>query len=277
MVLTALKPLGDDYVQALQGAFENGWIDVYATEDKRGGAYQWGAFDGHPYVMLNYRGTLDDVSTLAHELGHAMQSYYTNKTQPYLTAHYPIFTAEVASTMNEHLLFESLYKQATTKQEKIRLLAQWLETFRNTIFRQTQFAEFEKKIHELEANGTTLTAEVLNNTYRELNAAYYGPSLVNDEQNGLEWARIPHLYYGFYVYQYATSFAASAALAEQVQREGATAVQRIKDQFLSAGSSKPPLEVLKAAGVDMSTAQPIQAAMKQFEAHLSELESLMKN
>ncbi|NME97389.1 oligoendopeptidase F [Aneurinibacillus aneurinilyticus] len=275
MVLEGLKPMGDGYSKTLEEAFKNGWIDVYATEDKRSGAYQSGAYDTHPYVLLNYQGTYNDVFTIAHELGHAMHTYYTNKTQPYMMSSYPIFTAEVASTLNEALLFDSLYAKAKTKQEKMYLLNQRLENFRTTLFRQTQFAEFEKLIHEKEQAGESLNAEALKKMYSDMNKKYYGPSVADDQEIAMEWARIPHFYYNFYVYQYATSFAASTALAKQVQKEGRPAVERIRDKFLSAGNSAAPIDILKAAGVDMSTSKPIDDAMKVFAETLNELERLI--
>ncbi|UFJ39195.1 oligoendopeptidase F [Brevibacillus humidisoli] len=275
IVLDGLKPLGDEYVKTLAEGFNGGWVDVYSTDDKRPGAYQWGAYDTHPYVLLNYQGTMDDVFTVAHEMGHAMQTFYTNEAQPYISSNYPTFTAEVASTMNETLLFKSLYANAKTKQEKMYLLNQYLENFRGTLFRQTQFAEFEKVIHEREAAGETLNAETLKQIYLDINKKYYGPAMISDEEIAMEWARIPHFYYNFYVYQYSTSFAASVALAQQVLDEGEPAVNRIRDHFLAAGNSAPPIEVLKAAGVDMSTAEPIQQAMDVFEETLDELERLI--
>lgn len=275
MVLDGLRPLGEDYIQLLEEAFRGGWIDVYSTDDKRSGAYQWGSYDTHPYVLLNYQGTHGDVSTIAHELGHAMQSYYTNKKQPYISSNYPIFTAEVASTMNETLMFKSMYAKAKTKQEKMFLLNQYLENFRTTLFRQTQFAEFEKAIHEMEQRGQSLNAETLKKLYFDINTKYYGKAVKADEEIAMEWARIPHFYYNFYVYQYATSFAASVALAKQVMDEGKPAVDRIRDKFLSAGSSDGPIEILKAAGVDMSTSKPIEQSLKVFEETLNELERLM--
>lgn len=274
MVIEGLQPLGDEYLKVLREGFEGGWIDVYTTDDKRSGAYQWGSYDTHPYLLLNYQGTQDDVSTIAHELGHAMHSYYTNKTQPYPNASYAIFTAEVASTMNETLLFKSMYAKAKTKQEKIYLLNQYLENFRTTLFRQTQFAEFEKLIHEKEQAGQPLTAEALKKLYIDINKKYYGKTMISDDEIAMEWARIPHFYSNFYVYQYATSFAASQALAKQVLDEGQPAVNRIRDNFLSAGNSDAPIEILKRAGVDMSTSKPIEQAMKVFEETLIELEKL---
>ncbi|WP_245552936.1 oligoendopeptidase F [Brevibacillus massiliensis] len=275
MVLAGLKPWGGEYVKILAEGFQNGWIDVYSTPDKHSGAYQWGGYDTHPYVLLNYQGTRNDVSTIAHELGHAMQSYYTNKKQPYISSGYPIFTAEVASTLNETLLFKSMYANAKTKQEKMYLLSQYLENFRTTLFRQTQFAEFEKLIHEKEAAGEPLTAESLKSLYLELNKKYYGKGTVSDEEIAMEWARIPHFYKGFYVYQYATSFAASTALAKQILTEGDPAVQRIRHSLLEAGNSAAPLDVLKAAGVDMSTSKPLEQAIQVFAETLDEWERLL--
>ncbi|AMA73240.1 oligoendopeptidase F [Aneurinibacillus thermoaerophilus] len=274
-VLEGLKPLGEEYGKVLSKAFTSGWIDVYSTADKRSGAYQSGAYDTHPYVLLNYQGTTDDIFTIAHELGHAMHTYYTNRTQPYITANYPIFTAEVASTLNEALLFESMYAKAKTKQEKIYLLNQRLENFRTTLFRQTQFAEFEKLIHEKEQAGESLNAEALKKMYIDINKKYYGAAMVNDKEIAMEWGRIPHFYYNFYVYQYATSFAASTALAEQVLKEGRPAVDRIREKFLSAGNSKAPIEILREAGVDVSTSKPIDDALKVFAETLNELEKLI--
>lgn len=275
-VVGGLQAMGDEYVKILAEGLESGWVDVYSTEDKRSGAYQWGAYDTHPYVLFNYQGTLDDVSTIAHEMGHAMQSYYTNKEQPYISSNYPTFTAEVASTMNETLLFKSMYANAKTKAEKMFLLNQYLENFRSTLFRQTQFAEFEKVIHEKEQAGESLNAEAIKKIYLNINQKYYGKTMISDPEIAMEWARIPHFYnYLYYVYQYSTSFAASQSLAKQVIEEGKPAVDRIRDNFLKAGNSQSAIEVLKAAGVDMSTAKPIEDAMKIFEETLSELEKLV--
>ncbi|WP_204519522.1 oligoendopeptidase F [Brevibacillus fulvus] len=276
IVADGLKPLGDEYVKVLQQGLNGGWVDVYSTPDKRTGAYQWGAYDTHPFVLLNYQGTTDDVSTIAHEMGHAMQSYYTNKKQPYITSNYPTFTAEVASTMNETILFKSLYAKAKTKQEKMYLLNQYLENFRSTLFRQTQFAEFEKAIHDKEQAGESLNAESLKKLYLDINKKYYGTTMISDKEIAMEWARIPHfINYQYYVYQYSTSFAAAQALAKQVLEEGQPAVERIRKHFLEAGNSAPPIEVLKAAGVDMSSPKPIEDAMKIFEETLDELEKLV--
>ncbi|OEH91203.1 oligoendopeptidase F [Bacillus solimangrovi] len=276
MVKNGLKPLGPEVQSIIDKSFNEGWVDVYSTPDKRSGAYQWGAYDTHPYMLLNYQGTLDDTYTIAHEVGHALQSHYTNAKQPYMTSNYPIFTAEVASTLNEALMFKEMYNNAKTKEEKLYLLNQYLENFRGTLFRQTQFAEFEKAIHDMDKAGESLNAEALKKLYRDINAKYYGKTMISDEEIAMEWARVPHFYYNFYVYQYATSFAASQALSKQVMEEGDVAVKRITENFLSAGSSDAPLEVLKAAGVDMSTAKPIEDAMKVFEQTLDEMEKLLE-
>ncbi|MFS0558714.1 oligoendopeptidase F [Brevibacillus sp. 179-C9.3 HS] len=276
IVVDGLQAMGDDYVKAMSEGLDGGWVDVYSTDDKRTGAYQWGAYDTHPYVLLNHQGTLDDVYTIAHEMGHAMQSYYTNKNQPYISSNYPIFTAEVASTMNETLLFKSMYAKAKTKEEKMYLLNHYLENFRSTLFRQTQFAEFERAIHEKEQAGESLNAEAIKKIYLDINKKYYGKDMVSDEEIGMEWARVSHFYnYKYYVYQYSTSFAAAQALAKQIMDEGQPAVDRIRKNFLEAGNSAPPIEVLKAAGVDMSTSQPIEQAMEIFEETLNELEKLV--
>lgn len=275
MVLAGLKPLGKQYTKQIKQAFQNGWVDVYATEDKRSGAYQWGAYDAHPYVLLNYQGTKNDVYTLAHELGHAMNSFYSNKKQPYITSGYTTFTAEVASTLNETLLWNHEYKQAKSREEKISLLNQRLEDFRTTLFRQTQFAEFEEQIHELEQRGESLNAETLKKLYLDINKKYYGPAVESDQEIAMEWARIPHFYNSFYVYQYATSFAASAALSQQIMKEGTQAVTRIQDKLLSAGGSRSPILMLKETGIDMSKSQPIDEAMEVFGETLDELEKLL--
>lgn len=276
MVVDGLAAMGDEYVKVLAEGLDAGWVDVYSTDDKRTGAYQWGAYDTHPYVLLNHQGTLDDVYTIAHEMGHAMQSYYTNKHQPYISSNYPTFTAEVASTMNETLLFKSMYAKAKTKEEKMYLLNHYLENFRSTLFRQTQFAEFEKAIHDKEQAGESLNAEAIKKIYLDINKKYYGKDMVSDDEIAMEWARVSHFFnYQYYVYQYSTSFAASQALAKQIIDEGQPAVDRIRTNFLEAGNSAPPIEVLKAAGVDMSTSKPIEQAMEIFEETLNELEKLV--
>ena len=273
-VLKALEPLGEDYLARLREGFANRWIDVYENEGKRSGAYSAGAYGTHPYVLLNHNDTLDSMFTLAHEMGHALHSCYSNENQPYIYADYKIFVAEVASTTNEILLLEYLLKNTTDKKERAYLLNHYLDSFKGTVFRQTQFAEFEMKSNELCESGESLNAENLNAMYYELNQRYYGPDMISDEQIAYEWARIPHFYYDFYVYQYATSFSASVAIARAILSEGAPAVERYK-KFLSGGCSKPPVELLKIAGVNMETAAPIESAMKAFEEILGELENLV--
>lgn len=273
-VLKALEPLGEDYLAKLREGFANRWIDVYENEGKRSGAYSAGAYGTHPYVLLNYNDTLDNMFTLAHEMGHALHSCYSNANQPYIYADYKIFVAEVASTTNEILLMEYLLKQTTDKKERAYLLNHYLDSFKGTVFRQTQFAEFEMRSNALCESGESLNAGNLNQMYYELNQKYYGPDMISDEQIAYEWARIPHFYYNFYVYQYATSFSASVAIAKSILEEGAPAVERYK-KFLSGGCSKPPVELLKIAGVNMETPEPIEAAMRAFEGILSEMESLV--
>ncbi|MBQ1850677.1 MAG: oligoendopeptidase F family protein, partial [Lachnospiraceae bacterium] len=258
----------------LREGFENRWIDVYENEGKRSGAYSAGAYGTHPYVLLNHNDTLDAMFTLAHEMGHALHSCYSNENQPSIYAGYKIFVAEVASTTNEILLLEYLLKNTTDKKERAYLLNHYLDSFKGTVFRQTQFAEFEMRSNALCESGESLNAENLNQMYYELNQKYYGPDIVSDPQIAYEWARIPHFYYNFYVYQYATSFCASVAIVKSILSEGAPAVERYK-KFLSGGCSKPPVELLKIAGVNMETAAPIESAMKVFEQILGEMEELV--
>ena len=273
-VLKALAPLGEDYVAKVREGFENRWIDVYENEGKRGGAYSSGAYGTHPYVLLNYNGTLDNMFTLAHEMGHAMHSYYSNKNQPYIYAGYKIFVAEVASTCNEILLMEYLLKNTTDKKERAYLLNHYLDSFKGTVYRQTQFAEFEMKTNKMVEDGESLTAENLCKLYLELNEKYYGPDMISDKEISYEWARIPHFYYNFYVYQYATGFSSAVAIAHSILKEGAPAVERYK-KFLSGGCSKSPVELLKIAGVNLETPAPIQSALDVFGEILDEMETLV--
>lgn len=273
-VLRALAPLGEDYVAKVKEGFENRWIDVYENEGKRSGAYSAGAFGVHPYVLLNYNNTLDNMFTLAHEMGHAMHSYYSNAAQPYIYSQYRIFVAEVASTCNEILLMEYLLKNTTDKKERAYLLNHYLDSFKGTVYRQTMFAEFELRTNQMVERGESLTAETLNALYQELNRAYYGPDMVSDEEISYEWARIPHFYYNFYVYQYATGFSAAVTLAHGILKEGAPAVERYK-KFLSGGCSLPPVELLKIAGVNLETPEPIQDALDVFGEILDEIETLL--
>lgn len=273
LVLKGLAPLGDDYLELLKEGFDNRWIDIYENEGKRNGAYSWGAYGVHPYVLLNYQGTLNHVFTLAHEMGHALHSHYSDLHQPYLYAGYKIFVAEVASTCNEALLIHYLLKNTEDKKEKEYLINYFLDQFKGTLYRQTMFAEFEKHTHELIKEGKTLTAEVLCGAYKELNKKYFGPDMVVDEEIAYEWARIPHFYTPFYVYQYATGFAAAIAISSRILKGEEGAVEDYK-QFLSGGSSMSPIELLKLCKVDMTGGEPIERALEVFESYVKELESL---
>lgn len=273
-VTKGLAPLGKEYLDNLENAFGAGWIDVYENQGKTSGAYSWGAYLTHPYVLLNYQGTINDVFTIAHEMGHALHSFYTNKKQPYVYSEYKIFVAEVASTVNESLLMKYLLENARSKGEKAYLLNMNLESFRGTLFRQVMFAEFEKIIHAKAEAGESLTTEDLCAIYYDLNRKYFGDEVVIDKAIEMEWARIPHFYTSFYVYKYATGFSAAASLSRQILNEGNNAVARYID-FLSSGSSDYPLELLKKAGVDLSTPKPVEDAMKLFEKSLNELEELI--
>ncbi|HBA46637.1 MAG TPA: oligoendopeptidase F [Lachnospiraceae bacterium] len=273
-VLKALAPLGEDYVELLREGFSNRWIDVYENEGKRSGAYSAGAYGAHPYVLLNYNDTLDNMFTLAHEMGHSLHTHYSNTAQPYFYSNYKIFVAEVASTCNEVLLMEYLLKNTTDTKERAYLLNHYLDSFKGTVFRQTMFAEFEKKTNAMAEAGESLTAQVLDEVYYELNQRYFGPDIISDPCIAWEWARIPHFYYNFYVYQYATGFSAAVAIARNILKEGAPAVARYKE-FLSGGCSQPPVELLKIAGVDLETSRPIQEAMDVFGEVLDEIEKLV--
>ena len=271
-VYDALAPLGEDYRKILKEGFENRWIDVYQNEGKRSGAYSAGA-SVHPYVLLNYSGTLDSQFTLAHEMGHALHSWHSNKYQNPVDADYVIFVAEVASTFNEALLMEYLLGKTTDKKERAYLINHFLEQFKGTLYRQTMFAEFELNIGKMVAEGQTLTADVLCAEYRRLNEMYFGPDMVVDDQIALEWARIPHFYYNYYVFQYATGYSAAIALSRKVLSEGESAV---KDyiKFLSGGCSKSPIDLLKDAGVDMTSPEPVNQALQLFGQLLDEMEAL---
>jgi oligoendopeptidase F len=272
-ILEGLKPLGDEYLKNIQEGFKGGWIDVYENKGKRSGAYSSGCYGVHPYVLLNYNDNMSNMFTLAHEMGHALHSYYSNANQPFVYANYKIFVAEVASTLNEALLIHYLLKKTEDKQKRMYLINHYLEQFRGTLYRQTMFAEFEKIIHEKVEIGKPLTPEVLNKTYRDLNIKYYGDSVVYDKEIDKEWARIPHFYYNFYVYKYATGFSAAAALAKKIIDEGEAAITRYKD-FLKSGNSDYPIEVLKTAGVDMTTPKPIETALGVFSDLVDQLEDL---
>ena len=275
IVLKALAPLGEDYVAKVREGFNSRWIDVYENEGKRSGAYSAGAYGTHPYVLLNHSDTLDAMFTLAHEMGHAMHSYYSNSTQPYIYSQYKIFVAEVASTCNEVLLTEYLLKNTTDQKERAYLLNHYLDSFKGTVYRQTMFAEFEMRTNAMAEAGESLTAENLNALYLEMNKKYFGPDMVSDDEIAYEWARIPHFYYNFYVYQYATGFSSAVALAHGILKEGAPAVERYK-KFLSGGCSESPVELLKIAGVNLETPKPIQEALDVFGETLDEMEALVK-
>jgi len=273
-VRDGLKPLGDEYLTVLDEGYNSGWIDIYENEGKTSGAYSWGTYSSHPYVLLNHQNTLDSLFTLAHEMGHALHSYFSNKNQIHLYAGYKIFVAEVASTLNESLVMRYLIDTTSDRKMKAYLLNHYLEQFRGTVFRQTMFAEFEKEIHAAVERNESLTAEYLSKIYRDLNVKYFGPDIVLDEQIDMEWARIPHFYNAFYVYKYATGFSAATALAKQIKEEGEPAVQRYLD-FLAGGGSDYPIELLRRAGVDMEKSAPVQQALKVFTELLDELEAII--
>ena len=274
IALKALAPLGEDYLALIREGFENRWIDVYENEGKRSGAYSAGA-RVHPYVLLNFKGTLDDVFTLVHEMGHSIHSYLSNTRQPTAYQDYVIFVAEVASTCNEALLMEYLLSVTTDKKERAYLINHFLEQFRGTLYRQTMFAEFELEANEMTRRGEGTTADALCALYKKLNEQYFGPEMVVDDEIALEWARIPHFYYDYYVYQYATGYAAAIALSRRILREGEPAVADYK-RFLSGGSSTDPLSLLKLAGVDMSTPAPVDAALAMFGELVDELDALTR-
>ena len=271
--LEALAPLGEEYLSILREGYENRWLDVYENEGKRSGAYSAGAYGAHPYVLLNYTDTLDDMFTLVHEMGHSLHSYLSNRTQSVTYANYVIFVAEVASTCNEALLMQHLLSKTQDPRRRAYLINHFLEQFRATLYRQTMFAEFELWCSEQIRTGQVLTAESLCARYSALNREYYGKDIILDEQIALEWARIPHFYYDFYVYQYATGFSAAIALSQRILTEGEPAV---KDYlaFLSGGSSKDPVALLRGAGVDLSTPEPIKSALHKFDELVKELETL---
>lgn len=273
-VYDSLAPMGEEYRAIFREGIDNRWIDIYENEGKRSGAYSAGA-RVHPYVLLNHKDTLDSEFTLAHEMGHAIHSYLSNKNQPVCYSDYVIFVAEVASTCNESLLMQHLLKITTDKKRRAYLINYFLEQFRTTLYRQTMFAEFELKINEMAENGESLTADVLCELYRKLNILYYGEDIIIDKELDMEWARIPHFYYNYYVYQYATGFSAAIALSQRILKEGEPAV---KDYigFLSGGCSKDPISLLKGAGVDMTSTKPVTEALKLFGELIDEMEELMR-
>ncbi|WP_042148974.1 oligoendopeptidase F [Paucisalibacillus sp. EB02] len=275
-VLDSLQPLGEEYLEVIKEGFANRWIDVEENKGKRSGAYSSGAYGTNPYILLNWQDRVNDLFTLTHELGHSAHSYFTRKFQPYRYGNYSIFVAEVASTCNEALLNDHMLKTLDDEKQKLYLLNHFLEGFRGTVFRQTMFAEFEHEIHKRAQEGEALTADYLTNMYYELNKKYFGEEVVSDEAIGLEWARIPHFYFNYYVYQYATGYSAATALANKILSGEEGAVERYLG-FLKSGSSDYPIEVLKKAGVDMTSKQPILDALDVFEEKLNEMEKLLLN
>ncbi len=273
IILEALGVLGKDYYDLLKMAFEKRWIDVIENQGKRSGAYSSGTYGTNPYILLNWNNTLDNVFTLAHELGHSVHSYYTRASQPFVYGDYSIFLAEVASTTNENLLTDYLLKKYSDPKIQAYIINHFLDGFKGTVFRQTQFAEFEHLIHTLDQEGIALTPDLLSKHYGEINAKYYGPEMVYDDEISIEWSRIPHFYYNYYVYQYATGFSAASALSKKILEEGQPAIDAYFD-FLKAGSSDYPIDVLKKAGVDMSSNQATKDALEVFEMYLEKLEEL---
>ena len=274
-VLDALVVLGEDYTAMLREGFDHRWLDVYPNVGKRGGAYSSGIARPHPYVLLNQTDDLDSQFTIAHEMGHAMHSYLSCKHQPVCTSDYVIFVAEVASTCNEVLLMRHLLRKSTDRRERAYLINHFLDQFKGTVYRQTMFAEFERELGRMAERGETLTADALDEKYLALNRLYFGPDMISDAQIALEWARIPHFYYNYYVFQYATGFSAAVALADRILREGEPAVADYK-RFLSGGSSTDPISLLKLAGVDMSTPAPVDAALAMFGELVDELDALTR-
>lgn len=274
LVLDSLAILGNEYTESLNKAFNSRWIDVYENRGKASGAYSWGMYTVHPFVLLNYNETLNDVFTIAHELGHAMHSLYTAKNQPYIYGDYSIFAAEVASTFNEALLINFLLKKNNDRLKKLNLIARYINNFTGTLITQTMFAEFELKIHQMVENGVPLTPDSLSETYLELVKLYYGNNMTYEDLNGINWCRIPHFYYNFYVYKYATSFSASSVLARKILQDEEGALDKYL-LFLSSGSSDYPIELLDKAGVDMRTPEPVKEAMKLFGGLVNQLETMI--
>ena len=274
LVQQGLHPLGGEYGKVLDQALSSRWVDIYENQGKQSGAYSWGVYGVHPFVLLNFNHRLEDVMTLAHELGHSLHSYYSNSTQPYATHDYTIFSAEVASTTNETLLLDHLMKTTIDPKKKMYLLNEYLESVRTTVFRQAMFAEFERDLYARAEKGEAITADMLDAMWHDLNVKYYGPQMVVDKELNAEWSRIPHFYYNFYVYQYVTGFSAANALASQILNEGEPARARYVN-FLKSGGSDYSIELLKKAGVDMSSPEPVRITIQRFEQRLGELEILL--
>ena len=276
MVLRAVKPLGERYGEIVRSAFRDRWVDVYPNIGKSGGAFSGGCYDSFPYLSMNFTGSIDTVSTLAHEMGHSVHTFLSHETQPPQYGEYTIFVAEVASTVNENLMSEQLLSEDISDEMRLYLLNHALEGFKGTVYRQTMFAEFEKTAHEMQERGEPLTAEALCRIYEDLVRDYFGEALVMDEEVRYEWARIPHFYSSFYVYKYATSYSAAALLTEKILREGEAAVKPYL-RFLTLGGSEDPLESLKIAGVDLSTPEPVDLALEKFEQILDETERIYRS
>ena len=274
MVLDAVAPLGEDYQALVKKAYAERWIDVYPNKGKSGGAYSSGTYDSNPYILMNFTGTLDSVSTLAHEMGQSMHTWHSNHAQPPQYADYTLFVAEVASTVNENLMIEQLLKQEQDPARRLYLLNQYLENFKGTVYRQTMFAEFEREAHAMAERGEALSPAALNSLYAGLVKDYFGPELVMDEEVQYEWARIPHFYRPFYVYKYATGYSTAVALSEAILTEGESAVKRYRE-FLSMGGSAYPLDELRHAGVDLATPAPVNAALDKFERILDDAEQTL--
>ena len=275
LVKESLKIMGTEYSDIIEEGFRERWVDVYENEGKRSGAYSSGTYGTAPYILMNWQDNVNNLFTLTHEFGHSAHSYLTRKYQPFIYGGYSIFVAEVASTCNEALLNHYMLEKTTDKNERLYLLNNFLEGFRGTVFRQTMFAEYEHLIHQKAQEGAALTADSLSEWYLELNKKYFGEDVVVDEEISLEWARIPHFYYNYYVYQYSTGYAAAQALSKQILEEGESASKRYIDEFLKAGSSDYPIEVLKKAGVDMNSKAPIEEAMAMFDHYLTQMEELI--
>ena len=273
--LKALAPLGEEYLSVVRKAYKERWIDVYENEGKRSGAYSSGCYGVHPYMLLNYTDTLDDVFTLVHEMGHSMHTWYSDHAQTHLNARYKIFVAEVASTTNEILLLEYMLSKASDPREKAYLINHYLESFKGTVYRQTMFEEFERRTNAMAEAGTPLTADTLCGLYLELNRQYFGEDMVSDPLIAYEWCRIPHFYYNFYVYQYATSFSAAVAIARRILREGESAVKPYLE-FLKSGCTQDPVSLLRIAGVDLSTSRPVDEALEVFGDAVAQMEALQK-
>lgn len=275
LILKALEPMGEEYCAIVRQGLAQRWIDVYENPGKRSGAYSAGGYSMHPFILLNFQGTLNDVFTLIHEMGHSMHTYLSCANQPSCYSEYVIFVAEVASTCNEALLMQYLLKNTTDKRQRAYLINYFLEQFRTTLYRQTMFAEFELEVNRMTERGEGLTADALCAIYRKLNEDYFGPDIVLDDEISLEWARIPHFYYNYYVYQYSTGYAAAIALSQKILQEGKSAVEHYLN-FLKGGCSKPPIDLLRGAGVDMATAQPIDEALKLFDGLIDEMDQLVQ-